>query len=164
MITSRIWLCVIAAIYCLNLNVHAQSFTGSIVGVIKNPEGAVIRGAEMTITNEQTNHVVTATANGEGYYASPPLPVGSYRVEARMTGFRRAFRGGVVLQIQQTVVVDFTLALGEISEQVEVNAQAPTLEATSSTLGKVVDNRRILELPLNTRNVYSLIFLTPGVS
>ncbi len=162
--TSRILLCVIATIFCFNFNVHAQSFTGSIVGTIKNPEGAVIRSAEVTITNEQTNHIVTATANGEGYYVSPPLPVGAYRIEARMTGFRRAFRGGVVLQIQQTAVVDFTLELGEISEQVEVTAQAPALEATSSTLGKVVDNRRILELPLNTRNVYSLIFLTPGVS
>ncbi len=81
-----------------------------------------------------------------------------------MAGFRRAVRSGVVLQIQQTAIVDFTLELGAISEQVEVTAQTPALESTSSALGKVVDNRRILELPLNTRNVYSLIFLTPGVT
>ncbi|MGH9769103.1 MAG: TonB-dependent receptor domain-containing protein, partial [Blastocatellia bacterium] len=162
--TLRSWLYVIATIFCLDLSIQAQSFTGSIVGTIKNPEGAVVPGAEITITHEQTNRTVTATANGEGYYVSPPLPVGSYRVEAKMAGFRRAFRGGVVLQIQQTAVVDFTLELGAISEQVEVTAQAPVLETTSSALGKVVDNRRILDLPLNTRNVYSLIFLTPGVS
>ncbi|MGE0128103.1 MAG: TonB-dependent receptor [Blastocatellales bacterium] len=162
--TLRISLYLAAAILCLNLNIQAQSFTGSIVGTIKNPDGAVVPGAEVTITHDQTNRTVTATANGEGYYVSPPLPVGSYRVEAKMAGFRRAFRSGVTLQIQQTVVVDFTLELGAISEQVEVTAQAPVLETTSSSLGKVVDNRRILELPLNSRNVYSLIFLTPGVT
>src|SRR5262245_1594263 len=160
----RICLFIIAVVSCFKLNVHAESFTGSIVGTIKNTEGAVVPGAEVTIIHEQTNHTVTATANGEGYYVSPPMPVGSYRVEAKMAGFRRAFRSGVVLQIQQTAVVDFTLGLGAISEQVEVTAQAPALESTSSALGKVVDNRRILELPLNTRNVYSLIFLTPGVT
>ena len=101
--------------------------------------------------------------NSEGYYASAPLGVGTYRVEAKMSGFRRAFRGGIVLQIQQTAVIDFTLELGAVSEEVEVKAEAPVLESTTTTLGKVVDNRRIGDLPLNTRNVYSLIFLTPGV-
>lgn len=81
-----------------------------------------------------------------------------------MSGFRRAFRGGIVLQIQQTAVIDFTLELGAVSEEVEVKAEAPVLESTTTTLGKVVDNRRIGDLPLNTRNVYSLIFLTPGVT
>jgi len=162
--TIRTCLCAITIICCLYPNLQAQSFTGSIVGTVKNTDGAVVPSAEVTITHEQTNRAVTATANGEGYYVSPPLPVGSYRVEAKMAGFRRAFRSGVVLQIQQTAVVDFTLELGAISEQVEVTTQAPVLETTSSALGKVVDNRRILELPLNNRNVYSLIFLTPGVS
>jgi hypothetical protein len=160
----RISLLILAAICCFALNLQAQSFTGSIVGTVKNPDGAVVPNAEITIIHEQTNRTVTAIANGEGYYISPPLPVGAYRVEAKMSGFRRAVRSGIVLQIQQNVVVDFTLEIGAIAEQVEVTAQAPVLETTTSVLGKVVDNRRILELPLNTRNVYSLIFLTPGVT
>ncbi|QQS46371.1 MAG: TonB-dependent receptor [Acidobacteriota bacterium] len=148
----------------LAINLQAQSFTGSIVGTVKNPDGAVIAGAEITITQEETNRTVTINTNSEGYYVSPPLAVGAYRVEAKMSGFRRVVRPGIVIQIQQTLVVDFTLELGAISEQVEVTAEAPVLETTSSSLGKVVDNRRILDLPLNTRNVYSLIYLTPGVS
>jgi len=155
---------VIAAICLLAVAAQAQSFTGSIVGTVKNPDGAVVPNAEITIIHEQTNRAVTAMANDEGYYVSPPLPVGAYRVEAKMSGFRRAVRSGVVLQIQQTAVVDFTLELGAIAEQVEVTAQVPVLETTSSVLGKVLDNRSILELPFNSRNVYSLIFLTPGVS
>ncbi len=160
----RISLCVIAAIYCFNFSARAQSFTGLIVGTVKNPEGAVVPNAEITIIHEQTNRTLTVMTNGEGYYASAPLGVGTYRVEAKMSGFRRAFRGGIVLQIQQTVVIDFALELGAVSEEVEVKAEAPVLESTTTTLGKVVDNRRIGELPLNTRNVYSLIFLTPGVT
>jgi len=160
----RISLCVIAAIYCFNFSAHAQSFTGLIVGTVKNPEGAVVPNAEITIIHEQTNRTLTVMTNGEGYYTSAPLGVGTYRVEAKMSGFRRAFRGGIVLQIQQTVVIDFALELGAVSEEVEVKAAAPVLESTTTTLGKVVDNRRIGDLPLNTRNVYSLIFLTPGVT
>jgi len=154
----------IAAVLCLNISLQAQSFTGSIVGTVKNPDGAVIAGAEIIITQQETNRVTQIQTNNEGYYVSPPLPVGTYRVEAKMTGFRRVVRSGIVIQIQQTLVVDFALELGAISEQVEVTAEAPVLETTSSSLGKVVDNRRILDLPLNTRNVYSLIYLTPGVS
>jgi hypothetical protein len=160
----RISLCVIAAIYCFNFSARAQSFTGLIVGTVKNPEGAVVPNAEITIIHEQTNRTLTVVTNSEGYYASAPLGVGTYRVEAKMSGFRRAFRGGIVLQIQQTAVIDFTLELGAVSEEVEVKAEAPVLESTTTTLGKVVDNRRIGDLPLNTRNVYSLIFLTPGVT
>src|SRR6266511_634416 len=160
----RISLCVIAAFYCFNFSAHAQSFTGSIVGTVKNPEGAVVPNAEITIIHEQTNRTLTVMTNSEGYYASAPLGVGTYRVEAKMSGFRRVFRGGIVLQIQQTAVIDFTLELGAVSEEVEVKAEAPDLESTTTTLGKVVDNRQIGDLPLNTRNVYSLIFLTPGVT
>ncbi len=153
-----------SAVCLLTLNLHAQSFTGAIVGTIRNLDGAVIAGAEVTITHEETNRTVVINTNNEGYFVSPPLPVGTYRVEAKMSGFRRSVRSGIVLQIQQTLVVDFQLELGAITEQVEVTSQAPVLETTTSSLGKVVDNRRILDLPLNTRNVYSLIYLTPGVS
>ena len=78
----RISLCVVAAIYCFNFSAHAQSFTGLIVGTVKNPEGAVVPNAEITIIHEQTNRTLTVMTNGEGYYASAPLGVGTYRVEA----------------------------------------------------------------------------------
>jgi hypothetical protein len=157
-------LLVLAVVCCLSALVSAQSFTGSIVGTAKNPNGEVVPGAEITITHLQTNKQVQTVTNGEGYYVSPPLAVGDYRVEAKMAGYRHAVRNGISIQIQQTIQVDFALEVGAVAETVEVTAQAPVLETTSSALGKVVDNRRILDLPLNTRNVYSLIFLTPGVS
>lgn len=142
----------------------AQSFTGNIVGTIKNPNGEVVPGVEVTITQVQTNRQTVALTNDDGYYASAPLPVGEYRIEAKANGFRRALRSGINLQIQQTAVIDFALEVGQVAEQVEVTAAPPAIETSNSTIGKVVNNRSILELPLNTRNVYSLIFLTPGAS
>jgi hypothetical protein len=150
---------------CLLVSIgQAQSSTGGIVGTVKNASGEVVPGAELTITQVQTNKQITVVTNGEGYYTSPPLSVGDYRVEAKMTGYRRAVHSGITIMIQQTLVVDFALEVGAVTEEVSVSAQAPVLETTTSALGKVVDNRRISDLPLNTRNVYSLIFLTPGVS
>ena len=142
----------------------AQSNTGSIVGTIKGADGAVIPNVNVTITNQLTNRQFTVVTNGDGYYVSPPLQVGEYQVDAKQTGFKTAIRPKISLQIQQTLAVDFTLEIGALTDQVTITAETPVLETTSTTLGKVVDNRRILELPLNTRNVYSLIFLTPGVS
>ncbi len=162
--TLRICLLALATTCFLSLVIQAQSFTGAIAGTVKNPSGEVIPNAEIIITHAQTNKQFLVTASGEGYYASPPLAVGEYRVEAKMTGFRRAVHSGLTIQIQQTLAVDFTLEIGAVTEEVQVTAQAPVLETTTSVLGKVVDNRRILELPLNSRNVYSLIFLTPGVT
>src|SRR5262245_50986233 len=81
---------VCAAMCLLSTLVQAQSFTGSIVGTVKNASGEVIAGAQITITQVQTNKQFSAVTNGEGYFTSPPLPVGEYRIEARMTGFRRA--------------------------------------------------------------------------
>ncbi len=72
--TLRICVFAIAIIWCFKLDIHAQSFTGSIVGTVKNTEGAVVPGAEVTIIHEQTNRTVTATANGEGYYVLRPCP------------------------------------------------------------------------------------------
>ena len=131
----------------------AQSNTGGIVGTIKGADGAVLPNATVLIKNQLTNRQFTVTSNGDGYYVSPPLQVGEYQVEAKMTGFKTAVRPKISLQIQQTVAVDFTLEIGALTDQVTITAETPVLETTSTTLGKVVDNRRILELPLNTRNV-----------
>ncbi|HNG34231.1 MAG TPA: carboxypeptidase-like regulatory domain-containing protein, partial [Blastocatellia bacterium] len=138
---------VLAVVCGLSSLTLAQSFTGGIVGTVKNPNGEVVPNAEITITHLQTNKQVQTTANGEGFYTSPPLAVGDYRVEAKMQGFRRAVRSGINLQIQQTLQVDFMLEIGAVAETVEVTTQTPVLETNSSVLGKVVDNRRILELP-----------------
>ena len=142
----------------------AQSYTGTIIGSIKDTSGAVLPRATVTITNQQTDRQESVTTDLEGRYTSLPLAPGQYRVEASIQGFRRAARSDVTVQVNSTAIIDFTLELGELTDEIEVSASAPLLETTTGTIGKVVDNRRILELPLNTRNVYSLIFLTPGVA
>jgi hypothetical protein len=141
----------------------AQSFTGTVMGSIKDTSGAVIPRAIVTITNQQTDRQESVTSDLEGRYTSLPLAPGEYRIEAGLQGFRRAART-VTVQVNATLVIDFTLEVGELTDAVEVRADATLLETSSATVGKLVDNRRILELPLNTRNVYSLIFLTPGVA
>ncbi len=151
-------------LFSFSVLVFGQSFTGAFVGTVKNANGEVIANAEIIITQVQTNQSFTVSTNGSGYYTSPPLTVGLYRLEAKATGFRRAVRNDITLQVQQTLTADFALEVGAVSETVEINSQQPLLETTTSALGKVVDNKRILELPLNSRNVYSLIYLTPGVS
>src|SRR5437588_7395114 len=134
----------------------AQSYTGTISGSIKDTSGGMIPHATVTITNQQTDRQESLTTDLDGRYTSLPLPPGEYRVEAGLQGFRRAARTNITVQINTTVVVDFTLEVGNVTDEIEVRANAPLLETNSGTIGKVVDNRRILELPLNTRNVYSL--------
>ena len=142
----------------------AQSFTGTITGTIKDTSGGIVPRATVTITNQQTGRQESVVTDLEGRYTSLPLPPGEYRVDAGLPGFRRAARTDISVQINSTLVIDFNLEVGDLTDEVEVRADATLLETSSSTMGKLVDNRRILELPLNTRNVYSLIFLTPGVA
>jgi hypothetical protein len=142
----------------------AQSFTGTIAGTVKDASGAVVPGVTVTLMQLETGRQAVVITTNEGRYVSGPLAVGTYRVEASLTGFRSAVRTKIDVHIQETAIADFTLDVGSVSEQVEVQAAAAPIETASSSLSKLVDNRRIAELPLNTRNVYGLIFLTPGVA
>ena len=144
--------------------VCAQSFTGAIPGTIKDPSGAVMPAVTINITNAATNIRTELLSDDQGNFMAPELQPGRYTVEATLPGFKRAVREGVVLQVQQRTQVDIVMAVGEVSESIEVTAVAQLTETTTSALGKIVDNRSILNLPLNTRNVYSLIFLTPGIT
>jgi hypothetical protein len=142
----------------------AQTITGTITGIVKDPSGGVLPGVTITITHAQTNRQQTVVTEAEGRYTSLPLPLGDYRIDASLSGFRSAARTGITLTVDEVARIDFTLEVGTLQEVLEVTGQASLVDASSSTLAKLVDNRRIAELPLNTRNVYSLIFLTPGVS
>ncbi|HEU0005467.1 MAG TPA: TonB-dependent receptor [Terriglobia bacterium] len=143
---------------------NAQSFTGTILGTLKDSSGAVVLQAIVTVTNADTNAKTEVRTDDSGSFTAPLLPPGHYNVEASAPGFKKFVRQGIVLQVQQQARVDITLELGEVTESIVVNDDATLLEATTSSVGKVVDNRRIVNLPLNTRNVYSLVFLTPGVT
>src|SRR6185436_14622552 len=142
----------------------AQSITGSISGLVTDSSGAVIPGAQVTVINLGTNTRSTGTTDASGNYTVPLLPRGDYRLEISAGGFRRFVREGIVLQVQQSARIDVQLTVGDLVESVVVTADATRLETENATLSKVVDNRSIVNLPLNTRNVYGLVFLTPGVT
>ncbi|MBM3760957.1 MAG: hypothetical protein FJW36_12000 [Acidobacteria bacterium] len=142
----------------------AQTITGTITGVVTDSSGAVIPDADVTALNLETSVRATAKTDTSGNYLMSNLPRGSYRVEVSASGFRRFVQAGITLQIQQTARVDIRLTVGEVSESIQVTADAARIETENATLAKVVDNRSIVNLPLNTRNVYSLVFLTPGVT
>ncbi|MBC7928328.1 MAG: carboxypeptidase regulatory-like domain-containing protein, partial [Bryobacteraceae bacterium] len=142
----------------------AQTSTGTIIGTITDSTGATVAGAKVVVTNTGTNTRLEVSSNEEGGYTAPLLPPGSYNLDVSANGFKTVNQSGIQLRIQQQARVDVVLQVGEVSESISVNADAAVVEATTSSVGKVVNNKAILELPLNTRNVYSLVNLTPGVT
>jgi Carboxypeptidase regulatory-like domain/TonB dependent receptor-like, beta-barrel len=148
----------------LPIAASAQTVSGTITGIVKDASGAVLPGVTITLTHTATARQETLVTDSEGRYTSLPMPLGTYRIEASLTGFKASSRPGIPLTIDEVARIDFTLEVGTVQEVVEVAAEASLVDASTSSIGKLVDNRRIAELPLNTRNVYSLIFLTPGVA
>jgi hypothetical protein len=142
----------------------AQSFTGRIYGTVTDPLGAVIPSAEIKITHLGTSRTLVVTSESNGNYAAGELPPGEYALEVSARGFKKFLQRGILVDIQRHARVDVTLQVGEVTESIEVVADAPMLETTQPGLSKVVDNRRIVSLPLNSRNVYTLLYLTPGVT
>ncbi|HMF93799.1 MAG TPA: carboxypeptidase-like regulatory domain-containing protein, partial [Vicinamibacterales bacterium] len=142
--------------------VFAQTL-GTITGEVKDSTGAVIPGVVVTVTNKATNATRTTTTNEVGLFDFPALPPGGYAVKSEIDGFKTVTRD-VELQVQATVRVDFALELGTISEQATVTGVSPLVETTNATVGTVIENRRIVELPLNGRNYLQLVALSPNVS
>src|SRR5207247_2730922 len=122
--------------------------------------GAVLPGVELTTTQTDTGISRSALSNETGSYVLPNLAIGPYQLEASLPGFRTFVQNGIVLQVNASPVVNPTLEVGQVSEQVEVQANAALVETRSVGVGQVVENERILELPLNGRNVQDLVTLT----
>ncbi len=137
---------------------------GTFTGEVKDTTGAAVADATVTVRNTATNGVRTATTNDEGIYTIPALIPGIYDVKAEKQGFKVANRSGVELQVQQTARVDFGLQVGQVSETVEVTGAVPLLTTENATVGTVVEQRRITDLPLNGRNFFSLVALSPNVT
>ena len=150
-------------VLALALPAFSQTF-GDITGVVTDPSGAVLVNATVSVTNPQTNLTRTGSTNNAGAYAFPALLPGVYNVRAEMPGFQAEIRTGVELQVQQTARIDFQLKVGGVAEAVEVQGGAPLLATENATVGTVIENRRIVELPLNGRNFLSLIALSPNVT
>ena len=136
---------------------------GTITGEVKNSTGAVIPGATVTVVNKATNATRTTTTNEVGLFDFPALQPGEYTVKSELEGFKTGTRD-LELQVQQTARVNFTLELGTISEMATVTGVSPLVETSNATIGTVIENRRIVELPLNGRNYLQLVALSPNVS
>src|SRR5438132_3259685 len=142
----------------LSTQAWAQA-TAQISGTVKDPSGAVLPGVEITATQTETGIVRTTVTNETGSYVLSNLALGPYRLEAALTGFHTFVQSGIVLQVNGSPVIDPVLEVGQVSEQVEVQANASLVETRNSSVGQVIENQRILELPLNGREVTDLITL-----
>ncbi len=140
------------------------SFTGSILGTVTDPSGAAIANASVTVVNLATNDTVRVKSDAPGNYFAPNLRPGTYSVSVESEGFKRFTQNQIPLQIDQSARVDASLTIGSTSEIVEVTAAAPVLQTETGSIGQVVDNRKIVGLPLNGRGAFSLIGLVPGVA
>ncbi len=143
------------------VTVWAQA-TAEISGSVKDQSSAVLPGVEITVTQTDTGISRTAVSNETGSYVVPNLAPGPYRLEAALPGFRTYVRTGIVLQVNTSPVINVVLEVGQVSEQIEVQANAALVDTRNSTVGSVIENERVLELPLNGRNVTDLIVLAGG--
>src|SRR5262245_57128369 len=156
---------VLLVVICLFLTVPvcAQA-TGTIDGTIFDKSGAVVPGASIQATNVNTNFVRHVTSDGSGKFTLTFLPVGVYDVRIEKEGFAGSVQKNIELQANSTVQVNAEMNVRSASEQVIVTAQQTLVQATSTTLVQVVDQKRVEDLPLNGRNVLSLVSLNAGVS
>ncbi len=133
--------------------------TSQIQGVVQDSSGAVIGGAEVKVTQTDTGAARTVRSGEDGTYVIPNLPIGPYRLEASRMGFTTYVQTGIVLQVATTPTINVTLNVGAVSEQIQVEANAALVETQNTSVGTVIENQRILELPLNGRNPVELIQL-----
>ncbi len=140
-----------------------QTDMAALTGVVSDKTGGVIALAVVTVTNEGTNISVSATTNDRGFYFVPNLRPGVYRVSTAHPGFKPNVQSGIDLQVGQTARADFRLELGDETEKVTVTAEASVLDTETSDRGSVIDEQKIVELPLNGRDFMQLAQLSPGV-
>jgi hypothetical protein len=151
------------ALFCLVCASYGQQGRGTVFGTVTDPSGAAIHGAKVAILNTDTNSAINTETNGEGYFTSPPLIVGNYEVDVEQTGFKKEIRRGIVLQVDQHAQVNVQLQVGSIGESVQVTAEAPLVNTENASVGQVIDNKSISQLPLNGRNAFALVELSPDV-
>ncbi|MBI3951631.1 MAG: TonB-dependent receptor [Acidobacteria bacterium] len=161
--------CFLAGISLLVLNlcgtpVLGQTTTATIRGTVYDEAGAVIGGASVMATDEKTGLSRSIVSERNGTYLMPKLPVGTYTLTVEKEGFKRLKLTAITLQVDQIAQIDATLTVGEITESIEVASGAPIINTTTPEVGELIDNRRIVELPLNGRQFLQLAQLSAGVT
>jgi Carboxypeptidase regulatory-like domain len=142
----------------------AQVDTGNLVGTVRDPSGAVLSGVTVTATNMDTGASTVVKTEASGNFVITPLKIGRYSVSVEAAGFRKEVRPNIVLDVQQTIRLDFALKVGSVTQTTEVSGAAPLLETENASLGDVVTAETVEELPLNGRRYTDLAELTAGVA
>jgi len=138
--------------------------TGSILGVVHDPTGAVVAGASVVVTSLDTNEAHTAQSDSVGNYRLLALPVGHYKIEATLAGFQKFLTTGMELTVNEQRRVDITLQVGSVEQMLEVSTTTVQVETTNTQLGQVVESKKLLALPLNGRSYIDLLGLQVGVA
>ena len=143
--------------------VQAQT-QGDITGLVTDSSGAVIPGANVTVTNKATAAARKVTTNSEGLYAFPSLPPGLYELKIERDGYKVSHVDNIRLEVQQAARLDVTMEVGQVDETVTVEGNTAVLNTENATLGTVVENRIVTELPLNGRQYLNLVGLSPNAN
>ena len=156
---------VLLLILCCSVSslLFAQGTGGRILGRIADPSGAVLSNVTVTATNDATGVSRSTQSNETGDYVFPDLPVGTYSLSFELTGFKKDVRHAIKLDVNQVLTLNMTMQIGQSQEIVDVTSEAPLVETSSTQLGTVVNDRAIVQLPLNQRDTYQFLSLQPGV-
>ena len=141
----------------------AQANTAEIGGVVKDMSGGVLPGATVIATHPQSGYTLERVTDGSGRFFLPALPVGEYTISVELPGFQRVTRTGIVLAIGRTLEIEFALGVDAVSEEVTVSATAPLLQATTAEISHVIENRQVVQIPLNGRQFLQLALLSDAV-
>jgi len=150
----------LAVLFCGRLN---AGVTASISGTVTDASGAAVAGATVTATNVDTGIATTQSTNGQGYYSFQSLALGKYTIEVQQKGFKVYQKTGVVLDVNDALVVDVTLQVGQSTEKIVVESSALHVEASSTQMGEVIAGKEMTDVPLLTRSYTDLLSLQPGV-
>ena len=154
----------VAILFLTAISALAQNPTGTVLGVVKDATGGAVAGASVTVTNADTNLIRTGTTTDDGSYRFPALPVGRYSVRITKEGFQAEERTGITLNVAQEAAIDVTLQVGSTGQTITVSGEAPVVNTTSSSLGDVVNDARISDLPLNGRDYVDLTLMQAGIT
>jgi len=141
----------------------AQTFYGSVIGTVTDQTGSAVAGATVTLIDLAKAERRNAQTDDSGSYQFVNLVPGQYRVEIEKPGFRRFVRDPITVEVQSAVRIDVPMQVGDVTQTVEVQAQTPLIQTEDASLGRVVESRKVLEMPLNGRNIFGLVALVPGV-
>ena len=160
---TREFLIVVLAAVLLSTGIGvAQEAGASVTGKITDPSGAAVVNATVTLRDVDRGDVFRTQSNEEGVYNLPRVPIGQYELRVEASGFQTAVRPAFALQLNQAAKVDIALAIGQVSQQMEVTDAAPLLQTETTQVGTVMESNAIASLPLETRNYNQLTLLVPG--